>query len=220
MIFYFYFPISGQPQSVKLPQFETTEVANYDEFPEFVLQVLDQWNQPCSVSDKRMKLHADCEAFVGGPHLANIEHGQGRFSAVKVKLPPGKAPCTVKVKISLVTVESNRRKLTVSEVLKELKQFNIKVLPSTLPHRVLVCEGNQNGLTVTNGVEPRERRDCLELTVPAGSIIKGLFLKVFDESGKLLDSEGLKYLDLRVTTTWSGEVRQECYLENVTYTQL
>lgn len=203
------FPVrikAGQPQSVKLPQFETTEVANYDEFPEFVLQVLDQWNQPCSVSDKRMKLHADCEAFVGGPHLANIEHGQGRFSAVKVKLSPGKAPCTVKVKISLVTVESNRRKLTVSEVLKELKQFNIKVLPSTLPHRVLVCEGNQNGLTVTNGVEPRERRDCLELTVPAGSIIKGLFLKVFDESGKLLDSEGLKYLDLRVTTTWSGEV--------------
>ena len=154
-----------------------------------------------------MKLYADCDAFTGGPHLANIEHGQGRFLPVKVKLPPGKAPCTVKVKIALVTVDSNRRKLTVSEVLKELKQFNIKVLPSTLPHKVLVCEGNQNELAASNGVESREGRDCLELMVPAGSIVKGLFLKVFDESGKLLDPEDLKAAEPKVSTTWSGEVR-------------
>lgn len=186
---------------------------NYEEFQEFVIQVLDQWSQPCSVSDRRTKLHAECEAFVGGPHLANIENGQGRFNPVKVKLPPGKAPCTVKVKISLVSVDSNRRKLTVSEVLKELKQFSIKVLSSTLPHKVLICEGNQNEIT-TNGVDKnsKEGRDCLELTAPAGSIVKGLFLKVFDESGKLLDDEDFKSAEPKVTTSWSGEVRQTCCL--------
>ncbi|XP_078348913.1 structural maintenance of chromosomes flexible hinge domain-containing protein 1-like [Oculina patagonica] len=207
---YVTFPVrikAGQPQSVKLPQFETTEVPNYEEFQEFVIQVLDQWSQPCSVSDRRTKLHAECEAFVGGPHLAGIENGQGRFNPIKVKLPPGKAPCTVKVKISLVSVDSNRRKLTVSEVLKELKQFSIKVLPSTLPHKVLICEGNQNEIT-TNGVDKnsKEGRDCLELTAPAGSIVKGLFLKVFDESGKLLDDEDFKSAEPKVTTSWSGEV--------------
>lgn len=208
---YVTFPVkikAGQPQTVKLPQFETTEVPNYEEFPEFVIQVLDQWSQPCSVSDKKTKLHAECEAFVTGPHLANIEHGQGRFSPMKVKLAPGKAPCTVKVKISLVSVDSNRRKLTVSEVLKELKQFSIKVLPSTLPHKVMICEGNQNEMTTANGVDKnsKEGRDCLELTAPAGSIVKGLFLKVFDESGKLLDDEDFKAAEPKVTTSWSGEV--------------
>lgn len=201
----FFWSLSGQPQTVKLPQFETTEVPNYEEFPEFVIQVLDQWSQPCSVSDKKTKLHAECEAFVTGPHLANIEHGQGRFSPMKVKLAPGKAPCTVKVKISLVSVDSNRRKLTVSEVLKELKQFSIKVLPSTLPHKVMICEGNQNEMTTANGVDKnsKEGRDCLELAAPAGSIVKGLFLKVFDESGKLLDDEDFKAAEPKVTTSWT-----------------
>ena len=204
---------SGQPQSVKLPQFETTEVVNYEEFPEFAVQVLDQWSQPCSVNDRRTKLHAECEAFVGGPHLANIEQGQGRFSPAKVKLPPGKAPCTVKIKISLVSVDSNRRKLTVSEILKELKQFSIKVLPSTLPHKVLICEGNQNEMMTANGVDKngREGRDCLELVAPAGSIVKGLFLKVFDESGKLLDADEFKAAEPKVTTSWSGEVSKDYY---------
>ena len=185
---------------------------NYEEFPEFAVQVLDQWSQPCSVSERRTKLYAECEAFVGGPHLANIEHGQGRFSSAKVKLAPGKAPCTVKIKISLVSVDSNRRKLTVSEVLKELKQFSIKVLPSTLPHKVLICEGNHNEMMAANGVDKngREGRDCLELMAPAGSIVKGLFLKVFDESGKLLNADEFKAAEPKVTTSWSGEVRKEC----------
>ena len=201
---------TGQPQSVKLPQFETNEVLNYEEFPEFTVQVLDQWSQPCSVNDRRTKLHAECEAFVGGPHLATIEQGQGRFSPIKVKLAPGKAPCNVKIKISLVSVENIRRKLTVSESLKELKQFTIKVLPSTLPHKVMICEGNQNELTAANGVavNGRDGRDCLELMAPAGSMVKGLFLKVFDESGKLLDAEEFKAAEPRVTTSWNGEVKR------------
>ncbi|XP_073245527.1 structural maintenance of chromosomes flexible hinge domain-containing protein 1-like [Porites lutea] len=208
------FPVrikTGQPQSVKLPQFETNEVLNYEEFPEFTVQVLDQWSQPCSVNDRRTKLHAECEAFVGGPHLATIEQGQGRFSPIKVKLAPGKAPCNVKIKISLVSVENIRRKLTVSESLKELKQFTIKVLPSTLPHKVMICEGNQNELTAANGVavNGRDGRDCLELMAPAGSMVKGLFLKVFDESGKLLEADEFKAAEPRVTTSWNGEVSVE-----------
>ena len=183
---------------------------NYEEFPEFTVQVLDQWSQPCSVNDRRTKLHAECEAFIGGPHLAAIEQGQGRFSPAKVKLAPGKAPCTVKIKISLVSVDSNRRKLTVSEILKELKQFSIKVLPSTLPHKVIICEGNQNEMMPANGVaNGRDGRDCLELMAPAGSIVKGLFLKVFDESEKLLDAEEFKTGELKVTTSWSGEVSRD-----------
>ena len=185
-------------------------MVNYEEFPEFAVQVLDQWSQPCSVNDRRTKLYVECEAFVGGPHLANIEHGQGLFSPAKVKLAPGKAPCTLKVKISLVSVDSNRRKLTVSEVLKELKQFSIKILPSNLPHKVMICEGNQNEMTTANGADKngRDSRDCLEMVAPAGSIVKGLFLKVFDESGKLLDADKFKASDPKVTTSWSGEVRE------------
>lgn len=198
----------GQPQSVKLPQIDTTEVVNYEEFPEFTVQVLDQWSQPCSVNDGRTKLHVECEAFLGGPHLANIEHGQGRFSPIKVKLSPGKAPCALKIKISLVSVDSNRRKLTVSEVVRELKQFAIKVLPSTLPHKVVICESSQNEMMAANGLEKnvRDRRDCLELTAPAGSIVNGLFLKVFDESGKVLNADEFKAAEPKVTTSWSGEV--------------
>ncbi|KAK2571643.1 Structural maintenance of chromosomes flexible hinge domain-containing protein 1 [Acropora cervicornis] len=205
------FPVrikAGEPQSVKIPQFDSNEVVNYEEFPEFTVQVLDQWNQPCSVSDRRTKLHAECEAFVGGPQLANIEHGQGRFPPIKVKLAPGKAPCTVKIKISLVSVDSVRRKMTVSEVVRELKQFPIKILPSTLPHKVLICEGNDNELAPANGLDKngRDGRDCLELMAPAGSIVKGLFLKVFDESGRELLAEDFKASEPRITTSWSGEV--------------
>lgn len=202
------FNILGEPQSVKIPQFDSNEVVNYEEFPEFTVQVLDQWNQPCSVSDRRTKLHAECEAFVGGPQLANIEHGQGRFPPIKVKLAPGKAPCTVKIKISLVSVDSVRRKITVSEVVRELKQFPIKILPSTLPHKVLICEGNENELAPANGLDKngRDGRDCLELMAPAGSIVKGLFLKVFDESGRELSAEDFKASEPRITTSWSGEV--------------
>ncbi|XP_015762340.1 PREDICTED: structural maintenance of chromosomes flexible hinge domain-containing protein 1-like [Acropora digitifera] len=205
------FPVrikAGEPQSVKIPQFDSNEVVNYEEFPEFTVQVLDQWNQPCSVSDRRTKLHAECEAFVGGPQLANIEHGQGRFPPIKVKLAPGKAPCTVKIKISLVSVDSVRRKITVSEVVRELKQFPIKILPSTLPHKVLICEGNENELAPANGLDKngRDGRDCLELMAPAGSIVKGLFLKVFDESGRELSAEDFKASEPRITTSWSGEV--------------
>lgn len=202
------FPVriqSGQPQSVKIPQFDTNEVVNYEEFPEFVVQVLDQWSQPCTVNDRRTKLHAECEAFVGGPHLANIEHGEGRFSPVKVKLAPGKAPCSMKVKISLVLIDSNRRKITVSEVTKELKQFTIKIVPSNLPHKILICEGNRNELMAANGVDKngRDGRDCLELMAPAGSIVKGLFLKVFDESGKQLRDDEFKSAKPKITTSWS-----------------
>ena len=184
---------------------------NYEEFPEFVVQVLDQWSQPCTVNDRRTKLHAECEAFVGGPHLANIEHGEGRFSPVKVKLAPGKAPCSMKVKISLVLIDSNRRKITVSEVTKELKQFTIKIVPSNLPHKILICEGNRNELMAANGVDKngRDGRDCLELMAPAGSIVKGLFLKVFDESGKQLRDDEFKSAKPKITTSWS-EVRTGC----------
>lgn len=89
-----------------------------------------------------MKFYVDCEVFVGGLYFVNIEYGQGRFFVVKVKFFFGKVLCIVKVKILFVIVESNRCKFIVSEVLKELKQFNIKVFLSILFYRVLVCEGN------------------------------------------------------------------------------
>ena len=168
------------------------------------------------MNDRKTKLLLRCDSFVGGPHLANIEHGQGTFSACKVRVTHGRVPCTFKVNISLVSVENNRRKLTVSEILKDLKQFTIRVLPSTLPHKVRICERNRNGLVAVNGEETngRDGRDCLELTAPAGSIVTGLFLNVFDESGKLMNADEFKAAEPKVTTSWSGEVRSSCSMHD------
>ena len=184
--------------------------------------MLDQWGQPCSATDKRVRLHADCEGFHQGPHLAHIERGQACFGPIKVKIPLGSSPCTLKVKLSFVTVENNRRKSVVCEVLKELNQFSIKVLPSTFPHKVCICDKNRNGSDSLNGVATNgvghsqvNDRKCLEMSAPAGAILTDLFLEVFDESGRLLSPEELQAADPKVTTSWSGEVRNVKYLSRI-----
>ena len=113
----------------------------------------------------------------------------------------GKLPCNVKVKISLVMVESNRRKLSVSQTIRELSQFTIKVIPSSLPHKIQICKSSQDGMMNGTG-----REGNLELAAKAGSILKGLVMKAFNESGRLLSEVELKNAQIMVTTSWSGEV--------------
>lgn len=64
-------------------------------------------------------------------------------------------------------------------------------------------------MMMVNGVDKnfKEGRDCLELMVFVGFIVKGLFLKVFDESGKFLDDEDFKVVEFKVIISWSGEVK-------------
>lgn len=119
----------------------------------------------------------------------------------------------MKVKILLVLIDSNWCKIIVSEVIKELKQFIIKIVFSNLLYKILICEGNRNEFMVVNGVDKNgcDGRDCLELMVFVGFIVKGLFLKVFDESGKQLWDDEFKFVKLKIIISWS-EVRIGCQI--------
>lgn len=121
----------------------------------------------------------------------------------------GQSPCTKKVKISLVTVDVVRRKQVITEIIKELNHFTIKVLPSGLPHRVQICHGvaETNGDVMNGNSRSRDsRRDCLELSAPAGSVLKELYLKAYDESGMCLSDSDLRKANPTIMTSWNGEV--------------
>ena len=226
---------------------------------------MDSWGQPCASTDRKGKLHIECDAFTGGPYLSGVEQGQASFGPIKIKvrireivflstpmianskghrfasfplsllifpyqqksyLPvyslcfvpmlqvvSDQSPCTKKVKISLVTVDLFRRKQVISETIKELNHFTIKVLPSGLPHRIQICHGSPetNGDVMNGSTRSRDsRRDCLELSAPAGSVLKGLYLKAYDESGMCLSDNDLRKAHPTVMTSWNGEVCRMC----------
>ncbi|XP_032236995.2 structural maintenance of chromosomes flexible hinge domain-containing protein 1-like isoform X1 [Nematostella vectensis] len=206
----------GSPQSLKLPEFDTLEVKNLEEFPEFTVQLLDSWGQNCGLVEKKHRLRADSEAFAPGLHICGVDQGFGTFQPIKILVSSGRAPCSVKVKISLVTVETVRRKQVIGEVLKELSQFTVKVLPSGLPHRIKILHGDEAKKGMRNGTANGRNglrdhsgdtgRECLELSAPAGSMLTGLRLCAFDESGRQLSEEELRETGPQVSTSWSGEV--------------
>ena len=102
-----------------------------------------------------------------------------------------------------------RRKQVILETVKELIHFTIKILPSGLPHRIQICHGKDqaNGTAMNgNNNNADQRRECLELSIPAGSILKGLYLKAFDESGRCLTVSELRKAEPKIQTSWSGEV--------------
>lgn len=131
-----------------------------------------------------------------------------RVSFVYLQVASGQAPCSKKVKISLVNVEYVRRKQIIQETLKELNNFTIKILPSGLPHTIQICHSTHNETNGMNGngSDSDSNRECLELSAPAGSIVKGLYLKAFDESGRSLSVTELRNAEPRIQTSWSGEV--------------
>ena len=184
------------------------EVANYEDFPELVVQVLDQWGQACSFTDRRLRLCAECDVFAKGLQFASVEQGQGVFAPIKIKAVSGSVPCSAAVKISLVVVEVNRRKTSVSETVRQLSKFSISVLPSSLPHKISVLGANQSGRQNGRCQEGKER---LELVAKAGSILKGLRLDAFDEADKPIAAEELINMQPKVTTSWSGEVSTRLY---------